>query len=66
MTTVLLIIFKHNIKKNISGVQSWGISPENQNMFFYMKHGKMTYIPISEVIYFGPLDNYKENVDETT
>lgn len=63
-TILLLIIFADGREKIISGVKGYGHYRENINVFWFEKNGRKSFVPISQVQYFGSAFDYADEVRE--
>ena len=63
-TILLLIIFADGREKIISGVKGYGHYRENINVFWFEKNGRKSFVPISQVRYFGSAFDYADEVRE--
>ena len=63
-TKLLLIIFADGREKIISGVKGYGHYRENINVFWFEKIGRKSFVPISQVRYFGSAFDYADEVRE--
>ena len=63
-TILLLIIFADGHEKIISGVERYGHYRENINVFWFEKNGRKSFVPISQVRYFGSAFDYADEVRE--
>lgn len=60
---LLLIIFADGHEKIISGVERYG-HWENINVFWFEKNGRKSFVPVSQVRYFGSAFDYADEVRE--
>lgn len=58
MTYELLIIYSDGQEKTINTVSEYGCKSE-QNIFYYVKNGYRSFIPIAEVKFFGRKFDYE-------
>lgn len=56
----LLIIFHDGIRKIVRGVSGYAIS-DSAECFYYKKNGYCSFVPVSQVRFFGRLFDYEED-----
>ena len=60
VTFDLLIIYHDELRKIIRGVSGYGIS-DSAECFYYQKNGYRSFVPVSQVRFFGRLFDYEED-----
>lgn len=62
-TMQLLIIFSDGFEKIVSGVELYGHQGDS-DVFWFEKNGRRSFVPISQVRYFGSAFDYNERQGE--
>lgn len=55
----LLIIYNNGDKKIVKRVNNYGVS-DSSRCFYYEKNGYHSFVPVSQVQFFGRLFDYEE------
>lgn len=55
----LLIIYHKGDKKIVKRVNDYGVS-DSSRCFYYLKNGYRSFVPVSQVQFFGRLFDYEE------